>query len=440
MGQEGKSEVSEDTERFDAIIVGAGLAGCTAAYLLAEKGLEVVVIERGSFAGSKNMTGGRLYGHSLEKVIPGFAERAPVERRVSKERISLLTEDSGFTIDFTSESLKDPSRASYTVLRSKFDSWYAEQAESKGAMFIYDICVDDLIVREGKVCGVIAGEDEMEADVVLLADGAVSLLAQRIGMRPAPTPQATAVGAKEVISLDERTVTDRFGLASGEGCAWMFDGYVTDGHIGGGFLYTNEDSVSLGVVTTIGDVDHSATTVPEMLRRLEGHPLVAPLLEGGKVIEYTGRLILEGGFDALPKLLDDGVLLLGDSAGFGINVGYAVRGMDLAIESGRLAAETVCDAKRAGDFSAASLASYRSRLEGSFILKDMRFYRKFPSFMEGTRNMFTSYPEMVEEIMMGMFTVDGSDPVRLKTKVKGAIGKVGLWNLAMDVKHGMGAL
>ena len=72
-------------EKFDAIIVGAGVAGCTAAYVMAKAGLDVLVIERGDTAGSKNMTGGRLYAHSLEKIIPGFAQSAPVERKITKE-------------------------------------------------------------------------------------------------------------------------------------------------------------------------------------------------------------------------------------------------------------------------------------------------------------------------------------------------------------------
>ena len=91
-----------DEEVFDVVIVGGGLAGCAAAYALAKAGVEVVVAERGAFSGSKNMTGGRLYGHSLEKLIPGFAESAPVERLITRERLSFLTDDSATTMDFAS--------------------------------------------------------------------------------------------------------------------------------------------------------------------------------------------------------------------------------------------------------------------------------------------------------------------------------------------------
>lgn len=429
-----------EDEKFDVMIVGGGLAGCTAAYVLAKAGVEVVVVERGAFSGSKNMTGGRLYGHSLKKVIPDFAERAPLERMITKERLSFLTDESATTMDFTSSAFGDPSCASYSVLRCRFDQWLAEQAELEGAMFVNEIRVDELIVREGRVCGVVAGDDEMEAKVVLLADGAVSLLGQKLGMVPAPDPHAMAVSAKEVIELDEKTISDRFGCAPGEGCSWLFDGFCTDGHIGGGFLYTNKTSVSLGIVTTIGDIDHSDITVPDMLKRLESHPSVAPLIAEGTLREYTARMILEGGYDAIPELVGDGVLIAGDAAGFGINIGYCVRGMDLAIESGRLAAEAVLACREKDDYSKAALSCYTTLLEESFVMADMKAYRKFPEFMETTRRMFTDYPAMIEEIMLGMFRVDGTKPEKLSKKAMRAAKHVGVGSVLKDVRKGIKAL
>ena len=121
------------------------------------------------------MTGGRLYGHSLEKVIPGFARSAPVERRIVKERLSCEENGMLSTVEYDSSKVSTPEGESYSVMRGKFDKWLAEQAEEQGAMLVYGVRVDDVILRDGKVCGVIAGDEEMESDLVILADGVNSL-------------------------------------------------------------------------------------------------------------------------------------------------------------------------------------------------------------------------------------------------------------------------
>ena len=116
-------------EKFDAIVVGAGVAGTVAGYVMALSGLDVLVIERGNSAGSKNMTGGRLYAHSLERIMPGFAQEAPLERKVTREKISFLTEESAVTLDFHREKDNAPAQDSYTVLRNRLDPWLMEKAE-----------------------------------------------------------------------------------------------------------------------------------------------------------------------------------------------------------------------------------------------------------------------------------------------------------------------
>jgi len=305
---------------------------------------------------------------------------------------------------------------------------------------IAGIRVDDLLLRDGRVAGVVAGEEEMSAKVVLLADGAVSLLARRAGLIDEPNPHHYAVGAKEVIQLGEEVVSQRFGLAPGEGCAWVFDGDCTDGHIGGGFLYTNRDTVSVGIVTTVGDLEYSKVRVPEMVERLKRHPVVAPLIEGGTLIEYGGHLALEGGYDAIPQIVHDGALLLGDAAGLGLNTGYTIRGMDLAIESGRIAAETVIAAAARKDFSAGSLAEYRSRLDDSFVLTDLAFYRRFPQFLDKTRGMFTDYPKLAETAMLSLFSVDGSTPEPITRSLRRAARPLGFGRLVRDGWRGLGAI
>lgn len=413
-----------DKEKFDVIVVGGGPAGAAAAYALAKAGVSVLVMERGNACGAKNVTGGRLYGHSLEKLIPGFAKEAPLERKIVKEKVSFLTETDGFTIEYGSEKLKKEESASYSVLRARFDKWLAGKAEAEGAIVVTGTRVDEVLVRDGKAVGVLCEGEEILADVVILADGVNSLLAQKLGMKTELTPGTVAVGAKEVIRLDKKIINDRFGVSDQEGAAWMFAGDPTAGNLGGGFLYTNKESVSVGIVTTLSDIGRTDVSVPGMLERFKNHPVVRPLLEGGTLAEYSAHLVSEGGFGMVPELVRDGVLVTGDAAAFVINLGYTVRGMDFAIESGRLAAEAVLKARETGDYSAKSLSVYEELLENSFVMKDLRHYRNMPGFME-CHEIFNDLPGLVTDVMGSLFLVDGSDPASLVMKALPAVARNG---------------
>ena len=414
-----------DDGQFDVIIVGGGPAGLAAGYTLARAGLEALVLERGNTCGAKNISGGRLYGHSLEKLIPGFSETAPVERRIVKERVSLMTASGAMTVEYASDQLKDPSCASYSVLRAKFDSWLAEQASAQGAMIITGIRADKLLQKDGKVVGVVAGGDELFADVVILADGVNSILAQQLGMKKELLPHQVAVGVKEVIGLDERTISDRFGVLPGEGLAWMVAGDPTGGVPGGGFLYTDRESISLGTVVTLSDIGAGKNVpVPEMIERFKANPVIAPLIRGGRLLEYAAHLVPEAGYGMIPELVWNGVLVAGDAAGFVMNLGLTIRGMDLAIESGRLAAEAILLAREKGDFSAKGLSAYLTLLENSFILRDLRHYQHMPSLLRAPR-LYSELPSAADEIMRGLYVVDGKAPVRLIKSIVPAIHKIG---------------
>ena len=395
-------------DRFDAIIVGGGVAGLSAAIVMANAGLEVMLIERGDNCGSKNMTGGRLYGHSLEKILPGFADEAPIERKVTKEKVSLMSEKSALDINFSSTNLSsDAENASYTVLRGKFDRWLSEKAEEAGVALMNQILCDKLLMEGDKVIGVDASGEEILSDVVILADGVNSLLAQQIGMKKELKPSEVAVGVKEVLSLDEETINQRFGLRGNEGCAWLSAGDPTAGSFGGGFIYTNKDSLSVGIVATLEDIGYTGEeTVPRLLDRFKEHPSVAPFLEGATVTEYSAHLVPEAGIHMLPELYRDGVLVVGDAAGLCVNMGFTVRGMDFAIESGRIAAETVIHAKSTGDFSKATLSMYQTMLNQSFVIKDMQSLKGFPTLLS-RREIFKDLPEMADDIATKLFTVDG---------------------------------
>lgn len=354
-----------DEDKFDAIVVGGGLAGLTAALTLAKGGAEVLLIERGNYCGAKNVTGGRIYTHTLEKVLPGFAEHAPLERRVTKERLSVDKSGRLETLEYAAGALPVPG-VSYTVERGVFDKWLAQQAEDAGAELVCGILVEELIVENGRVCGVVAGEDRMEADVVILADGANSLLAQGAGFRADLTPETATVGVKEVLSLPSSEIEARFGLGAGEGLAWMFRGLA-----GGcdGFLYTNRESVSVGLTCPVSRVGLEDVSFPQLLEDFKNSGALAPLLAGARLAEYAAHLIPRYDAAPLPARYGDGWLLCGDAAGLAADPGYTLRGMDLAVESGRLAAETVLLAKNSGDFSAAVLADYDRALRESCVLR-----------------------------------------------------------------------
>lgn len=426
-------------EKFDAIVVGAGVAGTVAAYIMAKAGLDVLVIERGNSAGSKNMTGGRLYAHVIERIMPGFAQQAPVERKVTREKISFMTQESATTLDYHREQADVPGQASYTVLRNRLDPWLMEQAEAAGAQFIPGVRVDALIREGNQVTGVQAGDDILEANVVILADGVNSMLGRSLGMVPASSAHHYAVGVKELIGLSPEQINDRFNLSGNEGAAWLFAGSPSNGLMGGGFLYTNRDSVSLGLVCGLGDMAHAQKSVPQMLEDFKQHPTVRPLIQGGKLLEYSAHMVPEGGLAMVPELVGDGVMIVGDAAGFCLNLGFTVRGMDLAIASAEAAAHAAIVAKARQDFSARTLAEYKSELEKGGVMRDMQHFRKMPALMENPR-LFTQYPRMVADIMSDMFTIDGRPNQPMRKMILSHAKQVGLMNLLKDGIKGVTAL
>lgn len=426
-------------EKFDAIVVGAGVAGAVAGYVMAKAGLDVLVIERGNRAGSKNMTGGRLYAHSLESIMPGFAEEAPVERKVTREKISFLTEDSAVTLDFHGEKNTAATQDSYTVLRSRFDPWLMDKAEQAGAQFIPGVRVDALLREGNKVTGVQAGDDVLEANIVILADGVNSLLGRSLGMVPPASAHHYAVGVKELIGLPPAVITDRFNLSGNDGAAWLFAGSPSNGLMGGGFLYTNQNSISLGLVCGLGDIAHATKSVPQMLEDFKQHPTIRPLIAGGELLEYSAHMVPEGGLAMVPKLVDDGVMIVGDAAGFCLNLGYTIRGMDLAIASAEAAAKTAIAAKERQDFSANSLMEYKRSLEQGCVMHELQHFRKIPALMENPR-LFTQYPRMVADIMSEIFTVDGRPTPPMRKRIMPHVKRIGLMNLLKDGIKGATAL
>lgn len=419
------------TEKVDVIIVGAGLAGLGAAYHLADAGLEVLVVERGDYPGSKNVAGGRLYLNPIRPYFPDLLNEPvtgeiPYERPVVKERLTMLAESSGSTIEYHAGHFDASSPHSVTVLRSVFDRWLGDVVGERGAMVVPGYKVDDLVWEGERVIGIVSAGDEVRTDVVLAADGALSFIAERAGLRGRYDPRQYALGLKEVIELPSRTIEDRFGLSEGQGAAQLFFGCLTRGMTGGGFLYTNRESLSLGMVIGMGAMLEKGPSfqVHELMSAFKERPEVAPLIAGGEVVEYSAHAIPETGQRGLPRLVRDGLLLAGDAAGLSLNMGITVRGMDFALVSGALAAQAILDAKADGDFSARSLSRYEAALRESFVLRDQHTFGAMTKFLENPR-LYELYPETVSTLLGKLFWF-------------GEGTKASLWKTTMEVLKEMG--
>lgn len=398
-------------EKVEVIIVGAGLAGLSTAMVLAKAGIEVLVVERGDYPGAKNVTGGRLYLGPVAEHVPDWWASAPFERQVTKERLTMLAPESALTVELSSDRFRQTPHPSYTVLRSTFDRWFTDQVTEKGAFIIPGYQVDDLVIEEGVVKGIVAAGDTIHADVVVAADGVLSFLAEKAGLREKRDPQHYAVGVKEIIELPAQTIQDRFGVGEKEGAAQLFFGDLTEGMLGGGFLYTNRESLSLGLVLGIHDLEKKdpPRSPHDLLEAFKARAEIQPLLMGGESVEYSAHVLPEGGYNALPeRLVMDGLLLVGDAAGFSLNMGLTVRGMDFAIASGVLAGETIRLARAQKDFSAETLSQYETALKESFVWQDLETFRHMPGFLHNPR-LFEHYPPAVNSLFENLMTL-GAEP------------------------------
>lgn len=389
---------------FDVIVVGAGIAGCVTAYQLAQAGRSVVLIERGEAPGAKNLSGGVLYSRALQQVFPDLLTAAPIERRITRNYLQFLNEGSAVAIDYADTRLADGS-AAVTVLRARFDAWLGERCEQAGVFLMPGIRVDQVLREDGRVVGVEAGGDQLHARVVVAADGVNSFVARGAGLRrPEPTNHL-ALGIKAVLGLPETVIADRFHLVGDEGAAYAVVGDCTQGVGGGGFLYTNRDSLSVGLVLRLDDLVAKGLPSADLFDHYVSHPLIAPLLAGGELLEYGSHLVAEGGLAMLGEVAADGLVVVGDAAGLTINTGLTVRGMDLAAASGIAAAKGIDEALTAGDVSAAGLAGYRRELFAGVAGKDLQTYAKAPAFLERAR-MYHDYGELLGNVLHGVYHHD----------------------------------
>lgn len=431
-----------EDEKFDCIIVGAGPAGCAAAITLAKGGAEVVVLEKGDSPGSKNLFGGILFTTVLNNLIPNFLESAPLERHILRRKFGFIFDGNETTLELRSERFnRPPFNNTYTVLRSKFDKWFAEEAEKAGAQIFPGITVDNFIEKNGKVIGVKArGGDELFADVVINTEGANSLLSERAGMRNLMLPQNRVLTVKEVLKLPQETIEDRFSINANEGASVEYFGEAVKKLKGSAFIYTNKESISIGIGCTMNDMIKNKSGPNGILEHFKEFPSIKNYIKGGELLEYSTHMIPEDGYDNLPKLYKSGLIMAGDCAAL-INPSLYHEGTNLAMASGILAGETILEAKKINDFSEKSLSQYQKKLEESFVLKDLKHFRKFLSFITNNRQFIDDYPKIFMELLIDYFTISEKPKKEIrKAIIKKLFKNVKLLRLLYDMWRAKGSL
>ncbi|HKS48632.1 MAG TPA: FAD-dependent oxidoreductase [Amycolatopsis sp.] len=427
---------------FDVVVVGAGPAGSAAALEVARAGYSVALVERGPFPGAKNVYGGVVYGRVLDELVPDWWEQMPVQRWVTRRATMVLTPTQALTVDFRTQDWGRPPYNGATAYRADLDSWLAGQAVAAGAMLVPSTVVTALLRdSSGAVAGVRTDrpDGDLTAGVVIACDGVNSFLAKEAGMHRGR--EHLTLGVKQTLRLPREAIEERFAVTGREGVDFEILG-CTGGIPGGGFLYTNLDSVSIGVVLGLDGLSEAKTRPEELIAGLKRHPAIAPLVRGGEEIEYSAHLIPEGGYRSMPELAGDGILVAGDAAAMCLAAGIWLEGVNFALGAGMYAGRAAAGALRAGNTSRTGLAGYRTMLENSFVLADHRRLRDLPGLMLSDR-MQHNYPGLVCDLVQGLFQVDNPRPKPGLTRLLRASAKangVRVRDLARDAWTGLRGL
>ena len=393
-----------ENSKVEVIVVGAGPAGVSAAITIARAGKKVLLIERGDCAGDKNIFGGTIYAKQTAEIFPRFWETAPIERAITEQKIFLLTD-----YNSTQFSYKYASKGAYkafTVNRGKWDKWCTQQAELEGVYYTPKTLVKELILKDRKVIGIKTEFEEFYSDIVIIADGVNSLLAKQIGLRKEIKDSDVSLSVKEVIKINKEKLEDRFNLDEEDGCACKILGGPLRDKFALGFMYTNKDTISIGYSISLDEIKKLKVKPYELLDELKAHPTVSAYIKNGETIEYSSHLIPEGGYNAIPKLYDNGVMIIGDAAMRVNNIQF--EGTNLAMLSGKLAAETAIEAINNNDFSKSSLSKYHTKLKESIILKDLKTHRNTIEVIKKNIHTLSSlYPELACEFLEILTSADG---------------------------------
>jgi len=277
-------------EQYDVVIIGGGSAGIAALKQLSNLDKQAILIEAGKQVGTKNISGGILYSkkpkhgraYNVEDVYPEFLQEAPVERRITQYMLHATSQNKVFTMDLT-QAHEYQANFAYSVLLNKLNGWFAklaeETAERQGGGIVSGVHVRSLHWQNEKVVVQTDELESFEAKAVIAADGVNSEIAEMTGARSKFTSEQLYQGVKVIVKLPEEIIEKRFGIGPNEGAAHLFAGDVTVNHIGGGFLYTNRDTLSLGAVYHFDSLMETPSEPYNLVDSLIRNPLVTEFIK-----------------------------------------------------------------------------------------------------------------------------------------------------------------
>jgi electron transfer flavoprotein-quinone oxidoreductase len=405
--------MTDDYEHYEAVVVGAGPGGAAAAATLARNDVETLVLERGVDAGSKNVSGGLIYAeesspYTIDELFPDF-RAAATERPVTDHYIHNVSGRSVKTFDLHGLHHHDTEWAD-AVLRRKMDSWLAhrvhEMTRETGGGLLTEVRVNGLLREGGEIVGVTCDElDPITADVVIAADGVNSELARDAGLMDWEEPNEWFQGVKAVVDVPDGAIEERFDVDEGEGVAHLFSGDLFEGARGGGFLYTNESSLSVGTVFHLDSIAEGRYEPQELLDNLLTHPLLADWIgDEYHEVEYNAKLVPDSKKVAHSSPHRDRLLLVGDAAGQMQAQGPIIKGMNHAVTAGALAAEAFVDAKLRGDTTQAG-SRYEHKLESEGVMDKLRPTRYKTLGKLGEVEPLASATDALAESAVGRFGV-----------------------------------
>jgi electron transfer flavoprotein-quinone oxidoreductase len=394
---------------FDVVVVGAGPAGSCAAITAARAGLRTLLIERGPFPGSKNMYGGVVYPRILDALIPQWWDEAPIQRWITRRSTMVMTDTQALTVDFRSDSWNRPPFNGATAYRPDFDHWLAGHATAAGAQLICDTVVTGLIRgADGVVRGVRTDrpEGDITAPIVIACDGVNSFLAKEAGLYPHTDARHYTLGVKETLALPKEVIDERFNVRGRDGVDIEIVG-CTSGVNGGGFVYTNLDTIAVGVVLKLPKLTAQQLRPEEIIVNMKRHSAIAPLVEGAELKEYSAHVIPEAGLAMMPQLHAPGLMIAGDAAAMCLAAGIWLEGVNFAMASGMYAGQAAAAAIANGEVG--DLSGYVGLLNDTFVLRDHRKLRRAPALVLSDRVQHL-YPGMVAGVAERMFRVDNPAP------------------------------